>query len=323
MKQHEIGGYFELELNRIGDLPHSTGICVNSGRNALEYILMTLPAINKVWIPYFTCDVVLEPFHKLNIPYSFYSINSQLELNEQIKLEENEYLLINNYFGIKDSYIKQLADIYKDKLIVDNSQALYAEKIPGINTFYSPRKFVGVPDGGIAFSNYNIDINQFEIDQSFDRCSHLLKRIDLGATFGYNDFKNNYVSLKNQPIKQMSRLTKHLFSSISHKEIKKKRIENFQCLSQSLSHLNLLDLPSIEDVSCPMVYPLLINDDSLREKLIKNNIFVATYWPNIFNWCNTSQMEYKLSKYILPIPIDQRYNIEDMNRIINILKNEK
>ena len=121
----------------------------------------------------------------------------------------------------------------------------------------------------------------------------------------------------------MSRLTKHLFSSISHKEIKKKRIENFQCLSQSLSHLNLLVLPNIEDVSCPMVYPLLINDDSLREKLIKNNIFVATYWPNIFNWCNTSQMEYKLSKYILPIPIDQRYNIEDMNRIITQFKNEK
>ena len=123
-------------------------------------------------ITYFTCDVVLSPFHKLYIHYSFYSINSQLEFNEQIKLEENDYLLIHNYFGIKDSYIKQLEDIYKDKLIVDNSQALYAEKIPGINTFYSPRKFVGVPDGGIAFSNYNIDINQFEIDQSFDRCSH-------------------------------------------------------------------------------------------------------------------------------------------------------
>lgn len=57
----EIGGYFSLELNqREKNSFHSGGIYLNSGRNALEYILRSLPRISKLWIPYFTCDVVLE-----------------------------------------------------------------------------------------------------------------------------------------------------------------------------------------------------------------------------------------------------------------------
>ena len=34
-------------------------------------------------------------------------------------------------------------------LIIDNAQAFFAKPLLGIDTFYSPRKFVGVSDGGI------------------------------------------------------------------------------------------------------------------------------------------------------------------------------
>ena len=90
----ELGGYFSLELNqeRIGTF-HSQGIYLNSGRNALEYILLSLPKVKKIWVPYFTCDVLLEPLKKLNVPYSFYHINEQLELCENIQLDSDEYLL--------------------------------------------------------------------------------------------------------------------------------------------------------------------------------------------------------------------------------------
>ena len=71
----EIGGYFELELSHKSSFPHSEGSCLNSGRNALEYIMRSISPIRRLWIPYFTCEVILEPLHKLQIPYSFYSIN--------------------------------------------------------------------------------------------------------------------------------------------------------------------------------------------------------------------------------------------------------
>ena len=320
MDNKEIGGYFSLELSAHSNDMHSSGVYVNSGRNALEYILKSLVNINKIWIPYFTCEVILEPIIKLNIPYSFYSINISFEIVDTILLKEDEYLLVNNYFGIKDNYIESLADKYGDKLIVDNAQSLYSIPISGINTFYSPRKFVGLPDGGIVYSNNDIDYKLLEYDFSNERCSHLLKRLELNAQIGYKDFKNNSSDLKNQPIKKMSLLTRKIMSTINFDDIKNKRLINFNYLHNCLKSTNLLDDSLFNDLNCPMVYPYLVDDKSCKEKLIKNNIYVATYWPNVLEWCNHQQLEYLLSSKLVAIPIDQRYNIYHMysnQKIIN------
>ena len=61
-----IGGYFSLELPHYGEY-HKDAIRLNTGRNCLEYILR-VRNYKKVYIPYYTCDVVLEPFKKLGIP---------------------------------------------------------------------------------------------------------------------------------------------------------------------------------------------------------------------------------------------------------------
>lgn len=318
--EKEIGGYFELELSRQNSFPHSDGVCLNSGRNALEYILRSIPVISKIWLPYYTCKVLLEPLGKLGIPYSFYSINEHLELKDLIDLKPNEYLLVTNYFGIKDSYIQSLSRIYGKQLIVDNAQAFYCEPVAGIKTVYSPRKFVGVPDGGIAYVVNGCDATQFEYDCSYERCSHLLKRYDLGASRGYADFCTNSHNLVNQPIRRMSHLTEALLSNVNFTSIRQQRIENFTRLHQILDRTNLLSIPSVERFACPMVYPYFIEDSSLKQRLIANKVFVATYWPNVLEWCKTRDLEYQLANNILALPIDQRYKEEEMNKILAILK---
>ena len=318
----EIGGYFELELKSYNTSFHSSGIFLNSGKNALEFILSSIPTISKLWIPYFTCDVVLEPIKKLNIPYEFYHINEKLEITLDIQLNPDEYLLVTNYFGIKDGYITQLAKKYSSQLIVDNAQALYAKPLDGIKTIYSPRKFVGIPDGGIAYSYEDDKIDYLEREVSFDRCSHLLKRIDLGASLGYNDFKINGNRLAEQPIKRISNLSYHLFKSINFNEIKVIRNNNFQILHGALGSTNILTIPDINKFSCPLVYPYYSKEYNLKKKLIENKIFVATYWPNVLDWCEERDLEYKLASQIIPLPIDQRYARMDMEKIINIINNE-
>ena len=70
----------------------------------------------------------------------------------------------------------------------------------------------------------------------------------------------------------------------------------------------------------PMVYPLYLeNGDEVRTKLIQNQIFVARYWPNVLNDAKPTDLEFSLTMNILPLPIDQRYGTEDMNRIIEII----
>ena len=55
----EIGGYFNFELQNNGNFPHDDGLLLNSGRNALEVIFLSIGKITKLYIPYFTCDSVL------------------------------------------------------------------------------------------------------------------------------------------------------------------------------------------------------------------------------------------------------------------------
>lgn len=320
MVMKEIGGYFQLELNKdTYNFPHQSGCLVNTGRNALELICIQLDSIKHIWIPLFSCDSILEPIIKLNIPYTYYSINEQLELQSLIKLGINDYILYTNYFGIKDKYIQILYQNYSENLIIDNAQALYSRPISNICTLYSPRKFVGVPDGGIAVLKEKIDITQYKVDVSYKRFSHLLERHDVSASKGYKAFKKNELSLNGQPIRQMSNLTKKLLSKIDFDAIKNQRIANFTLLQHNLSNSNLLKI-DLEFGTCPMVYPYYIKNNTIRQDLINNKIYAATYWPNVFLSAKKESTEYDLAQHILPLPIDQRYKKEDMNQIIKILQ---
>ena len=323
MKTEGIGGYFELELPDYGCFFHDDGVLLNSGRNALEYVLMSLCDVRNIYVPYYTCDVVMEPIEKMGVPYSFYHINQKLEIEDLPSLQRGEYLIYTNYFGVKDEYVKILANHYESHLIVDNAQAWFAEPIEGVNTIYSPRKFVGLPDGGIAYCTKQIDKNSFAQDVSFERCSHLLKRIDIGPSDGYADFRANSEQLKGQPIKQMSRLTQRMLSSIDFEVVKGKRKKNFEYLHKGLGENNLFSIPSVDTFACPMVYPYLTDDNSLKQKLIDSKVFVATYWPNVFGKCKPKDWEYVFAERLAFIPIDQRYGVEDMYLIVNIINKTK
>lgn len=320
MKDYPIGGYFELELCRNESFIHDDGVLLNSGRHALEYVLLSLPDVRQLWVPYFTCEVVIETIKKLHIDYSFYHINDCLEIKDAINLINGDYLLYTNYFGIKDEYIRKLVKQYGFGLIVDNAQAWFSFPINGVSTFYSPRKYVGIPDGGVAYPlQKKMDEDLFEFDYSYDRFSHLIKRIDIGPTQGYGDFKVNGQKLRDFPILRMSRLTRRMLSGIDFEIIKSKRISNFLYLHNSLKYNNLFKMPPMSSFCCPMVYPYLIDDISLKKKLIDKGVFVATYWPNVLEWCSEGDCEYSYAKNVCYLPIDQRYDKDDMQRIIELL----
>lgn len=307
-----IGGYFELE--RVGGEEYYPDLLkLNTGRNCLEYLLKA-GKFRKIYLPKFSCKVLLEPIQKLNLELEYYSVDHNLDPVLTKIPGADEVLLYINYFGIKDARVEQL-NLKIENLIVDNSQAFYSFKTSALGTFYSARKFFGVSDG--AYLSTNLILNEeLKMDFSCNRFGHLLKRFELGAESGYQDFQENSLKLSNQPILQMSELTKSLLSQINYPEAKRIREENFEYLHHQLSQENQLN---ILNVNGPMVYPFYAEDEVLRKELIKNKIFVATYWPNVLQDCPADSLEYNLAKYILPIPIDQRYNQKDMERICNVL----
>jgi hypothetical protein len=312
----DIGGYFGLELRK-GEEFHKRAIRLNSGRNALEYILRSR-GYKRVYLPYYTCEVLLEPINKLKLEYEFYFINELLEpLFNFNRVGIDETFIYTNYFGIKGQAAKKLSNICPN-LIIDNSQAFFEEPIAGIDTFYSPRKFLGVPDGSYLFTDKYLK-TKFLIDMSVNRMVHLLKRVDLTAESGSNDFQQNEMELSNQPIKKMSKLTHALLLNIDYKTIQNTRHNNFLFLHEQLIKWNKFPIDTT-NISAPMIYPFLSETSNLRHILINNKIFVPKYWENVTNWVNKDAFENKLVNNLVSLPIDQRYTKTHMKKIIKIIQ---
>jgi len=313
-----IGGYFELELPTRTEY-HKKAIHLNTGRNAFEYILRA-KGFKKVHLPYYTCNVMLEPIHKLNLEYEFYHIDKNFwPLINFSTLKRESVFVYTNYFGMFNDHIKDLSNICKN-LIIDNSQAFFSEPIQAIDTFYSPRKFFGVPDGAYLYTDVLIE-NKLDIDISFQRFKHLLGRIDLGAEQFFTSFKNSDLLLAGQPIKTMSILTQRILESIDYHAISIKRQNNFVLLHNALKETNQFKFKTIDKFK-PMAYPFLVdNGEELRNNLIENKIFIPTYWPNVIAWTKKNSFEYYLTKNLIAIPVDQRYDINEMKSIVKIIKN--
>lgn len=311
-----IGGYFSLELP-VREEYHKNAIRLNTGRNCLEYIL-SARGYKKVYVPYYTCEAVMEPINKLGILYEFYHINIHFEIRDRFTLKADEALLYTNYFGLKQRYVEQLAEKTGNCLIVDNTQAFYAKPIQGIDTFYTCRKFFGVADGAYLYTDNLLD-EEFEQDESYNRMAHLLKRIDLSAEQGFADFRKVDDGLDNQPIRKMSRLTQRMMQGIDYESAAQRRRANFQMLHEALGKDNNLEL-HLEDDAVPMAYLYLVPVQGLRDKLIENKIYVARYWPNVLEWTTKDDIDYLLAYQMQPLPIDQRYGKDDMKKIIKLIK---
>lgn len=311
-----IGGYISLELP-LREEYHKDALRLNTGRNCLEYILRAR-GYKKVYVPYYTCEAVMEPITKLGILYEYYHIDIHLEIRDRFTLKADEALLYTNYYGLKQRYVEQLAEKVGTRLIVDNTQAFYAKPLSGIDTFYTCRKFFGVADGAYLYCDAVLD-EEIEQDYSYDRMAHLLKRIDLSAEEGYADFRRVDDGLDNQPIRRMSKLTQRIMQSIDYEVAARRRRENYQMLHEALGGENNLELP-LDEEAVPMVYPYLAPVKGLREKLIENKVFVARYWPNVLDWTTKDDIEHLLAYQMQPLSVDQRYGEQEMKRIIEIIK---
>lgn len=302
----EIGGFFELELCA-GYEWHKNALRLNSARSCLRYLIKAAH-IEKLWLPQYTCPIIFESAEREGIKIEYYSINTEMLPNTEF--EEDDFVLYTNYFGLCGSQIDKLSAKYK-YLIIDNSQGFF-EEAKGFASFYSPRKFFGVPDGGYLYcpKEYEMPLEQ---DISVNRYRHLLNRLEFGAEKAYCYFTENEQLIDTENIKWMSLSTRKLLDSIDYKRCIERRKRNFEYLHTHLKDINDYAIKTQQGV--PMVYPLLVNKAGIREKLIENKIFIPTYWKG------QRDKEYGafLEQYLIPLPIDQRYTIKDMRRIVECI----
>lgn len=306
----EIGGYIELDKYTMPML-HENTIKLNCGRNALAY-LIEAKKINSILMPKFMCDSCNGILKKYEVSVRYYSIDLNFHPID-IVLQPGEWLYFVNFYGqLSNEYIREIKAVYKN-VIVDQAQAYFQMPIDGIDTLYTCRKFFGVSDGAVLYTDTVLD-RKLQQDESFERMHFLLGRFERTASEFYSEYAANNDFFVNEPIKLMSKLTENLLHGIDYATIKMKRTENFELLHRNYKGINKLSLVVPEGA---FMYPLYIeNGDAIRKKLQQKKIYIPTLWPDVFDICTEDDLEYDMAKNILPLPVDQRYDENDMKYII-------
>lgn len=310
----ELGGYIEFEYYR-KPLLHERAVKLNCGRNALAYLIQT-KQISRIALPYFLCDSIRNVCKKYSVAVRGYSITEQLTPVD-MTLDDDEWLYIVNYYGqLSPDAIRHLSERYS-RIIVDNAQAYFAMPVSGVDTLYTCRKFFGVADGAILYTDAE-PILSLEQDKSFERMTFLLGRMECGSSPFYAQYAQNNASFAEAPIRRMSKLTENLLRGIDYEFVKKRRTDNFKYLAERLGAYNQISVKAVEGA---FAYPLLLDDGlRIRQKLIDNKIYIPLLWPNVLQDTSVESLEYKLASCILPIPCDQRYGQEELDEIIHMVQ---
>lgn len=306
-QSNAIGGYFELELPVGSGSLYPEAIKYQSARSAF-YAVLDHCKPKRVWVPYYICDTMLAPLEQLGVETVFYSLNRDFTIAENIELAPSDKLLYVNYFGLCSNYQDELLQRFSpNQVIFDNSQAFFCSPKPCLATLYSPRKFFGVPDGGLLVTRLAMDGPESIDDASIDRSLHLLKRLAGDPEDGYEDYQRAEQSLQDIEPKRMSFLTESLLLSIDYQAIKRARENNFRALHKQLGSKNSLKI-EVEKLSGPMLYPFIPaeNAKELKRDLIQKRCFVATYWSECLTRLDGFDNEKYLVESLVALPCDQR-----------------
>lgn len=314
---HAIGGYFELELSKQNHFHTHSTLNFQSARAALVALLQFITP-TRIWLPHFICDAMVAAAKECQIEVCFYSIDSHFGIDINLSPASDDLILYVNYFGICSQQIGNILNRFNpQKIIIDNSQAFFSPPDPCLANIYSPRKFFGVPDGGILITNLPLAPPDIVDLGSVARMTHLLTRLDHGPEKGYPYFQAAEESLSDLQPKRMSPVTASLLKSIDYRQAHIQREANFDFLHKHLESTNLFKIPYFSGV--PLCYPFITSKKFLREKLRDRRIYTPIYWPDVANRLNSDTLEFRMVQQLIPLPCDQRYTAYDMERVIEAI----
>lgn len=324
-----------------------------SGRTAIEYVLEDIKKpIKTVYMPSYCCSSMIQPFLDRSIEIEYYEVQiDNFGISYVVDFQkEIDLFFAASYFGFSQSNMDLIISKYKEKeilVIEDITHRLLSENNFSKAANYciaSVRKWVAIPSGGLAikstgaFSYQNIKLpsniiinNKIKaMEQKYAYINTYYNEEDLAEKEKRN-FSNRYskfnnelnLDYKNYSIDKTSEL---ILLQTDINKIKHRRIENAEFLYKSLNYSSnkfrfLFNEPDFNK-DCPLFIPILLEDPYrylLKKLLIENKIFCPSHWPNPDPEKLTSD---KNPIYVqeLSIICDQRYGLEDMQRIVGIIK---
>lgn len=319
----EYGGYLSLELPRkkeyFCEISESKIVRLNLGRSAFWYAAKNINP-SKIYVPYLNCPDSTDPFIKEEIEIEYYRLTDDLTPMD-VNPKEGEAILWVNYYGnATENQIATVVDKYKSRnLIIDNCHAFFSKPLDGVYNCYSARKFFGVCDGAYLIADNLGDI-ALSSSYSYDKINYLLKATELGTNSAYPESLLHEAELTRGGEKSMSLLTRRILESIDYNEVRSIRKKNMLRLHGFLEAYN--EFPVNLRSETHMFYPLMVKTNGLRERIIAKQIYMPTLWRHVPEYFNEDVLETNLTRYMLLLPIDQRYTEHNMDKLAEIILDE-
>jgi dTDP-4-amino-4,6-dideoxygalactose transaminase len=118
----------------------------------------------------------------------------------------------------------------------------------------------------------------------------------------------------------MSELSEAMLKhAMNWEDISVRRRKNYLHLQEKIGEFALI--PLLDDATVPLGFPVRVaNRNSIREALFRAEIYPPVHWP--INECVPDEFteSHTLSREIMTLPCDQRYNEEDLDRMIEVFK---
>lgn len=336
-----FGGMFGLPkvfspelLNNQSDLLFlkNSNLFLTNARSGI-FILVDILKPRNVWMPSYLCPSMIHTINLKSTKLRFYEVNHDLQIRSLHwirNIQEGDLVIFIDYFGFPLS--SKISDLVKKQggyVLEDACQALLSSHVGHYSDFviFSPRKFVGVPDGGILTSCCNINLENIELRQP--PVSWWLKVLE--ASISRREFDKlgkdrKWYSLfqeseSSSPIGYfaMSNLSNLLlFNAFDYDEIAKCRINNYFLLSKNFKSISIYK--SLPVGTVPLGFPIRIKDrDLVIKNFYKKNIYPPVHWPLEGFIPKAFYQSFSLSKEIMTMPCDQRYDTDDMFHLISCM----
>ena len=300
---------------------------LHNARSALHALWEQLRP-GRIWLPAYICtDVASAISHGTETRY--YPLDRSLVPSADFlatEIRSGDHVLGVDYFGRPvpaefQSLVRARPDV---GWIEDRAQALDpGESAWGDWVLYSPRKVVGVPDGGILvahrkplpslatiaptdFSFVLPYLERFEDDRETDNARW------------YAHYRHTESALQVGRL-SMSRISLAILAASDIHEDADRRRRNYQALHERLGEWALFPDSSVS--YAPLGFPLQVKSGmALSEYLAARRIFAARHWPALPSDPRQFADAHSMAEKLVTLPCDYRYSEQDMRRVADTVR---
>jgi dTDP-4-amino-4,6-dideoxygalactose transaminase len=290
-----------------------------NARSALA-ALLAARAPRRIWLPAYACPALADAAAAVAAETRFYGVDQALEPDTAAltrQLGPRDAVVVVDYFGRPPGLAwRSLAGAFPELLwIEDRAQAMATAAPPfGSVRLFSPRKLVGVGDGGLLFGDSPFSAPDDDALDSWAPEDARARDPDGRAPETWRGLYRQREALHTVDSRRASERTLDALAALPAAPIAQARRANWRVLANALDDYALWGDPA--PAFAPLAFPILVSDAARAvERLAQARIWAPRHWADPPSPAADFPQAHWLAAHCVSLPLDQRYDGSDMARV--------